>query len=189
MIYHAILTIKDQLPDLNCYFCLPMKMLSPLVLMFGGNLAGTDQVIERAVKVLSENLGEVVSESGLYISEPWGMSDQPPFLNKAMVLLTGYEPEAILDLCLKTEQELGRKPGMMNGPRLIDIDIMFLGDRIIETDNLTIPHPRMHLRNFNLIPLNEIIPDFIHPVCRQSILELTQNSPDTLEVRLHKTKT
>lgn len=165
-----------------------MKMLTPLVLMLGGNLPDSERMIEESVKVLSDRLGKVVSESGLYLSAPWGMKDQPPFLNKALVLQTDLDPEAVLEFCKKTEQALGRSPGMVNGPRLIDIDIMFMGNLIMDTEALTIPHPRMHLRNFNLIPLDEIMPDFVHPVLNKTIVELTQNSPDDLTVRLVNSK-
>ena len=161
-----------------------MIMLSPLVIMLGGNQENTASVMQVAVLELSQKVGKLVYESKLYLSEPWGFHDQPPFLNKAIVLESLMAPDAVLEVCKSLEASMGRTESILNGPRLIDIDIMFYGNLVMDSSLLTIPHPRMHLRKFNLVPLSEIIPEWVHPVLGKTISELLDFCPDELEIKI-----
>lgn len=181
---HAILTNSDHLQRRIFYFCFPMNMLSPVVLMLGGNLDNTPGALTEARLKLSERLGKLVATSGIYLTAPWGMSEQSSFLNQAILIESNLDPESVLQICQKTERELGRENGLPNGPRLIDIDIMFIGSAVLRSEQLQIPHPRLHLRKFNLVPLEAIIPDFIHPVLSKTIREINENCEDDLAVQL-----
>jgi 2-amino-4-hydroxy-6-hydroxymethyldihydropteridine diphosphokinase len=104
---------------------------------------------------------EVAAVSSLYRTPPWGKTDQPDFLNAAAEVLTSHTPRDLLDLCLDAERQLKRVRQERWGPRLIDIDILVFGDRVVHESGLEIPHPRMLERAFVLAPLAEIAPDFI----------------------------
>ena len=153
-----------------------------VALMLGGNVGETRQFFNKAIISLSEMAGQPERLSGIYISDPWGKKDQPDFLNQAVVLKTRLAPEELLEITKSIEQQLGRVKRVLNGPREIDIDILLYGDLIYSDQQLEIPHPRFHLRRFNLLPLAEIIPDWVHPVFHKSIATLLENCNDPLHV-------
>ena len=102
--------------------------------------------------------------SSIYETQPWGYLDQGPFLNQVLEVTTNISPQLLLAEIKAAEQSLGRQPGIRYGPRLIDIDILFYGDQVIDGPDLTIPHPRLHLRSFVLVPLAELAPGLVHPI-------------------------
>jgi len=108
--------------------------------------------------------GRITASSSIYETEAWGYKEQPAFLNQALAIETTLESEKLLEEILKIEIVLGRKREIPLGPRIIDIDIIYYNNEIINTSNLTIPHPSMAERKFVLIPLAEIVPAFIHPI-------------------------
>ena len=119
----------------------------------------------------------LVERSSEYMTEPWGFEAEEWFLNELLVVETELEPDALMDELLAIEAELGRvrhpeKPGYCS--RTVDLDILYYGDRIICTEKVTVPHPRLHLRKFALMPLCEIIPDFLHPVFNLSQKQLLE---------------
>ena len=108
--------------------------------------------------------GRITATSSIYETEAWGYKEQPAFLNQALLIETSLEAEKLMEEILKIEMALGRKREIPLGPRIIDIDIIYFNDEIINTSNLTIPHPSMADRKFVLMPLTEIAPDYRHPI-------------------------
>lgn len=121
--------------------------------------------------------------SSVYRSEAWGFSSKNSFYNQALEVFTGLEPMELLSFLLETENLAGRQRSHEGySDRILDMDILFIGGRVIETENLVVPHPRLHLRRFTLLPLFEIRPDFLHPVLKKTIRELVDVCPDPSRV-------
>ncbi len=138
----------------------------------GSNLDSREENCEKAITLLIDNGIKVLKRSSMIETEPWGVKEQPRFINMAVGIETGLEPEELLSLLKKIESEIGRRPGLRWGPRTIDIDILLYSDLIIKTPELEIPHPGTNDRDFVLRPLAEIAPDTIHPVLKKSMTEL-----------------
>lgn len=140
-------------------------------LALGSNLGNRLSNIKNAISNLTPQMA-VKKKSPVYETPPWGYADQPPFLNQVLKAETYLEPEELLGHLKRLETALGRETGFQNGPRLIDIDILFYDDEVIETPSVVIPHPRLHQRAFVLVPLNDIAPDLVHPVLEKSVSEM-----------------
>lgn len=137
----------------------------------GSNLGDRQANLARALKLLGERL-HIELVSSLYETEPVDYAEQPPFLNAICRAQTELGPMQLLSLVKGIEASLGRVPSFPNAPRPIDIDIIFYGDLIMETPELTIPHPRLEERAFVLIPLLEVAPDLRHPVSGENVKDL-----------------
>ena len=153
-------------------------------LALGSNLGNRLASLKNAISNLTPQL-DVKKKSPVYETPPWGHTDQPQFLNQCVQVETYLEPENLLAHLKRLETVLGREPTFENGPRVIDIDILFYDDLILNTPPLVIPHPRMHTRGFVLVPLNDIAPDVIHPVLGKPISELLL---DVERVNIHEYK-
>jgi len=140
-------------------------------LALGSNLDDRLANLKQAIASLSPQM-EVKAKSRVYETPPWGYADQPMFLNQVIKANTYLEFEPLLKHIKRLEMALGRKPSFKNGPRLIDIDILFYDDLVLNTPSLVIPHPHMHERGFVLLPLMEIAPDLVHPVHKKSVREM-----------------
>ena len=140
-------------------------------LALGSNLDNRLANLKQAVSALSPQM-EVKAKSPVYETPPWGYEDQPKFLNQVIKVKTYLEPEPLVKHIKRLEITLGRKPSFQNGPRLIDIDILFYDDLILDTPSLVLPHPRLHERGFVLLPLMDIDPDLVHPINKKSIREM-----------------
>ena len=151
-------------------------------LLLGSNLGDRLGVLALASDHIGERIGSVFHTSGLYETAPWGVTDQPSFLNQVLVIQTSYAPEDVLRLVLDIEHELGRVRYERWGARVIDIDILFYEDVVLNSARLTVPHPRLHERRFTLVPLVEIAPDLIHPVLQKSLTQLLDSCADSSEV-------
>jgi 2-amino-4-hydroxy-6-hydroxymethyldihydropteridine diphosphokinase len=144
----------------------------PSVLLgLGSNIGNKEENINKALDLISE-VCEIKRISPLYLTEPVGAIKQEWFLNCVVEVKTDYDPEKLLSYFKSIEQKLGRTKRIKNGPRSIDIDILFYEDQIVKTKNLVIPHPLIQERLFVLKPLMDLNPYFIHPVLKKTIEEL-----------------
>jgi|SRR5882724_5986423 len=152
-------------------------------LLIGGNMDDRLRSLAWATELLQASTGEVMQRSGIYETAAWGKTDQPAFLNQALLLQIGLSPEQLLQKIMDAENEMGRIRSEKYGPRTIDIDILFYNREIIQLPQLIIPHPEIQNRRFALEPLEEIAPDFIHPILNKSIRQLLAECPDKLQVK------
>lgn len=141
-------------------------------------------MLRSAADLIAERVGSISLQSHVYETAPWGVTDQPTYLNQVLIVDTNLEPDVVLTKTQAIEQELGRVRLEKWGARLIDIDILYYDQWILHTDTLTIPHPYLHLRRFTLAPLAEIAPDFMHPVFQKTTMELLAECPDESEVTI-----
>jgi 2-amino-4-hydroxy-6-hydroxymethyldihydropteridine diphosphokinase len=153
-------------------------------LAFGSNMGNRLANLKAAIYNLTPQMA-VKNRSSVYETPPWGFTEQAPFLNQVVMVNTYLAPEALLGHLKRLETALGRVPNFHNGPRLIDIDILFYDDLVEDTPPLIIPHPRLHERAFVLVPLAEIAPDLIHPVFGKPIYELLDRL-DRSDIKLFK---
>lgn len=140
-------------------------------LALGTNLGDRLANLKQAIAALTPQL-EVKAKSQVYETPPWGFEDQPKFLNQAVKANTYLDPLPLLKHLKRLEVALGRQVSFPNGPRLIDIDILFYDDLVLHTPPLVLPHPRLHERGFVLLPLMDIAPDLVHPQTKQSVREM-----------------
>ncbi len=132
-------------------------------LSLGSNLGDRQDNLKRAVSELEKELGTALFPSSLYETEPWGYLDQPKFLNMCARFQSEISPEGLLSVVKLVEKRLGRRKSVRWGPRLIDIDILMMGDLEQSSEKLTLPHPRMWERAFVMVPLAEIEPGLQSP--------------------------
>ena len=154
----------------------------------GSNLGDRQHNLARAVELLAEKVS-IEKLSSLYETEPIGYREQPWFLNAVCEATTSLTPEELLILAKEIEVALGRLPSFSNAPRPMDIDILFYGNEIIHSTQLTIPHPRLEERAFVLLPLAEIAPDLVHPVSRRKVKEMVEKVEGVGEVKKYKQET
>lgn len=151
-------------------------------LSLGSNLGDRAENLRLALEKLGQ-LGRVDAVSAFYETEPIGLVSQPWFLNCAAKLDTEKMPRQLISGILNLEQLMGRQRKQKDGPRIIDIDILLFGTSVIDTDSLTVPHPRLQERRFVLEPLAEIAPDARHPVFKRTMRELRDALPPGQTVR------
>jgi len=177
--------------------------MKEVFILLGSNRGDREAFLTRALERIRATTGIILKRSSIYETEPWGFTDPTPFLNQAIEIETLLEPHSLMDQLLAIEAQLGRiRPGDHcgcgipslgvegEGPggapyagRTIDLDLLFYGDRLVFTDSLMIPHPRLHERSFALVPLNEIAPGFVHPLLKKTISLLLRDCRDRTRVR------
>jgi 2-amino-4-hydroxy-6-hydroxymethyldihydropteridine diphosphokinase len=140
-------------------------------LALGSNMGVRSANLKNAITNLTPQMN-VKAKSHVYETAAWGFTDQPAFLNQVIMAETYLEPEALLLHLKRLESVMGRVPSFQNGPRLIDLDILFFDDMVLDSPVVQIPHPRLHERAFVLMPLNDLCPDLVHPVLQKSVSEL-----------------
>ena len=140
-------------------------------LALGSNMGSRLSNLKNAITNLTPQMN-VKAKSRVYETAPWGYADQPRFLNQVVKVETYMEPEALLYHLKRLEGALGRVPSFQNGPRSIDIDILFYDDLVWDSSVVQIPHPRLHERAFVLAPLADLAPALVHPVLNKSVSAL-----------------
>lgn len=163
-----------------------MSYTEGVFLLLGTNLGDKISNLQSAVELLQQADVDIIKSSSVYTSEPWGVQEQPSFLNAVLEVTPKQTVYDLLPLCLKVEKKMGRKRIIKWGERIIDIDILYHGKQVINTRNLTVPHPGIPDRRFTLIPLAELSPQFIHPVIMKNQTELLNACADPL--LCHKTE-
>ncbi|HAQ37486.1 MAG TPA: 2-amino-4-hydroxy-6-hydroxymethyldihydropteridine diphosphokinase [Saprospirales bacterium] len=173
---------------------MPLSLIEPntflpdqtrVVIGLGANLGKKADQIVRAIEEISL-LGIIVQRSALFKSQPWGNTDQDFFINAVVSILTSLDPWSLLKQLIDIEEKIGKEKKIHWGPRRIDLDILYFGQKIIFEKSLIIPHPFLHLRNFVLVPLEEIEPDFLHPLLKKTTKELLMECPDNSIVEWYK---
>jgi len=158
-------------------------MTRGIYLLLGSNQGDKRQFLSLAETLLKTEVGNVVARSSIYITEAWGIADQPDFVNQVLEIETSLDPAHLLTNILEIENKIGRERVEKWGPRVIDIDILYFDVQIVSTKDLQIPHPEIQNRMFTLVPLCEIAPEFLHPVLHKTNKTLLEESSDTLAVR------
>jgi 2-amino-4-hydroxy-6-hydroxymethyldihydropteridine diphosphokinase len=157
--------------------------MNTAVILLGSNTGALSQNLKHALKLIAQNIGSIGKISHIYQTEPWGRTDQPYFYNQVVEVFTSLDAYRLLDKLLETEAEMGRMRTEKWAPRMIDLDILYFNDVVINARGLTIPHPHLHERRFTLEPLTEIFPEMIHPLFMKKNKELLASLTDNLTVQ------
>lgn len=155
-----------------------------IFLGLGSNLGDRLAFLNAAIQAISA-FADVLGQSPIYETAPWGYDDQDDFLNQVLEVSTELSPRELLGRLKQVEQDVGRRASFQNGPREIDIDILLYGNQTIEQDDLSIPHPRLHERAFMLRPLANLAPDLVHPVKKKTVSELLKHTDQSGVKMLH----
>ena len=161
--------------------------MNEVYLQLGSNIGDRLDNLDQSIKIIIERIGNVLEKSSVYESTPWGVENQRNFLNQVIFVKSNFDPYTILDLVLQIEKDMGRIRIEKWGERIIDIDILFIDDLIIESENLCIPHEFIAKRKFVLQPMCEIAPGFIHPKLNKTISQLLQECIDDEKVNVYAT--
>ena len=154
-------------------------MFKTIYLLTGSNIGNSQAYLQIAIEKITVALGSITKQSSIYITEPWGNTNQQDFLNQVLEVETALTAHEVLTIILAIETEMGRNRLHKWEPRMIDIDLLFYADEIIESDELVVPHPLLHLRRFTLLPFVEIAPNWMHPKFNKTIVELLIDCTDT----------
>lgn len=160
--------------------------MNGIYLLLGSNLGDRVAILAKALMQLEASAGQLKAQSSLYETAAWGKTDQAPFLNQVVEINTALSPEELLAQVLTIEKSLGRNREEKWAPRTIDIDILYYEHFIMNTPELTLPHPYLHERRFTLVPLAEIAPLFMHPLFKKNNLQLLEECPDQLQVSIYE---
>ena len=150
-----------------------------LYLLTGSNIEPRMDYLQKANALIEDQIGEIVQQSGIYESEPWGFASPGKFLNQVIQVMTEHPPREVLDRIIQIEQGMGRvRNDEGYDSRTIDVDILYFGDQCLNLPELVVPHPRLHLRRFTLMPLAEIAGERVHPVLKKKNSELLELCTD-----------
>jgi 2-amino-4-hydroxy-6-hydroxymethyldihydropteridine diphosphokinase len=159
--------------------------MNGIYLIIGGNLENRIRNLEYCRRLIAERIGQLMRVSGIYETAAWGKEDEPAYLNQVLLIHSEKSAEEVLTSSLAIEHELGRTRNKKWEARLIDIDILFYNNAVINLPNLHIPHPRMQDRKFVLFPLCEIAENYVHPLLNKTVSEMLTACKDPLEVKLY----
>lgn len=156
--------------------------MNTVYIQLGSNIGERESFIAKSMEQIEENIGEIITESSIFKTIPWGNKNQNNFLNSVIKIRTPFDAFKVLKKSQEIENNLGRIRKKKWGERTIDIDILFYNSEIINTEELNIPHPLLHERKFVLIPLSEIDPNYIHPIFKKNIYTLLSECKDNQKV-------
>jgi len=148
----------------------------------GTNLGNRQKNLKTAILEIASKLGKVVKQSSVYETKPWGKHNQPDFLNQVILVHSDKTPQDGLYILSAIEKNMGRRRIKKWDARIIDLDLLYVNDLVINSETLTLPHPEIPRRRFVLVPLTEIDPDFIHPQLQKSQKQLLNECTDPLDV-------
>lgn len=156
-------------------------------ILLGSNLGNRERLVNQACRMMGERCGEIVAKSRLYESEPWGFKSEHWFLNQVVQINTLLSPNELMQTLLDIEKELGRDrttphDGYVSRP--MDLDILYFGNEVVDTELVNAPHPRLYQRRFTLLPLCDLAPDFVHPILKKTNHQLLDECQDTGIVKL-----
>lgn len=157
--------------------------MNKVYLLLGSNQQDPQKQLKIAQPSIIRKIGRIQRKSAIYQTAAWGNTDQPDFLNQVIIVETKLTVQQTMHTILQIEKEMGRLRTVKNAPRIIDIDILFFNKEIINTAELTVPHPQLQNRRFVLVPLNELSPNFKHPVLKKNIHRLFIHCTDKLNVK------
>lgn len=158
--------------------------MNKVFLILGGNMGKRDEVMFHAMRKIDRQIGKIVLQSGIYETAAWGYENQNSFYNCVLAIETVKSAREVLEKVLSIENQIGRVRSEAKWQeRLIDIDILFYNNLILDESDLKIPHPLLHKRKFTLLPLQEIAPELSHPILHKTIFELLGACEDKLEAR------
>jgi 2-amino-4-hydroxy-6-hydroxymethyldihydropteridine diphosphokinase len=162
------------------------EVTSTVIAGLGSNLGDRFAALGRAMELIGEEAGKITGSSSVWETEPWGFDADELFLNMVVVIRTTLEPARMMQLFRSIEGRMGRKRsgGGKYESRLIDLDILLWGNRVITMPGLEVPHPKLHSRRFVLEPLKEVAPDAVHPVTGLTVTEMLELCDDGSDVRL-----
>jgi 2-amino-4-hydroxy-6-hydroxymethyldihydropteridine diphosphokinase len=174
MTYPAVLWYSCCVADAEYGIVKDYFRMKGIYLGLGSNLGDRLGNLHRAAEALPPSVS-ILAASPVYETDPWGYLDQPAFLNQVWEVATALPAKELLLALKKIERKIGRKVTFQNGPRVIDLDILFYGDLLLEQDGISIPHPRLHERAFVLVPLADLAPGLVHPSFGKTVRELLQS--------------
>ena len=156
--------------------------MNTVYIQLGSNIGARESFIAKSIKQIEKNIGEIIAKSSVFETIPWGNENQNNFLNSVIKIKTPFDAFKVLQKSQEIENNLGRVRLRKWGERTIDIDILFYNNKIINTKELTVPHPLIQKRKFVLVPLSEIAPNYMHPILKKNISTLLSECKDTQKV-------
>ncbi|MBR6438680.1 MAG: 2-amino-4-hydroxy-6-hydroxymethyldihydropteridine diphosphokinase [Bacteroidales bacterium] len=157
-------------------------------ILLGSNLGDRELLVNQACSMIEESCGKIVGKSKIYESEPWGFESKQWFLNQVVKINTSLSPDELMKTLLSIEKFLGRDRSVPHDgyvSRPMDLDILYFGDKVVDTEMVKAPHPRLHLRRFTLLPLCDIAPDFMHSVLKKTNRQLLEECQDFGKVNIY----
>lgn len=156
--------------------------MNTVYIQLGSNIGERESFITKSMHKVEDDIGKIITASSIFETTAWGNENQNNFLNSVIEIKTPFDAFTILQKSQEIENNLGRKRSDKWGERTIDIDILFYNNKIINTKELTVPHPLIQKRKFVLVPLSEIAPNYMHPILKKNISTLLSECKDTQKV-------
>jgi 2-amino-4-hydroxy-6-hydroxymethyldihydropteridine diphosphokinase len=156
--------------------------MNHVYLLLGSNIGDREQHLRNASEFIQSEIGDILKSSSIYQTAAWGKEDQDDFMNQVLYCASPLEAMEVLQKALNIERQMGRQRIIKNEPRIIDIDILFFNNDIIQRETLIVPHPLIYARRFVLTPLQELSPDYVHPISGQTIAQMLKQCADPLPV-------